>query len=72
MIQCRVSLFRLPVGLQPTDLFRGEGRDLFPRWAPAGACPWAGRRPDPWAGVTEFFFGGSIGPVWTNESSDWI
>jgi hypothetical protein len=25
------------VGLQPTDLFRGEGRDPFPRWAPAFA-----------------------------------
>jgi hypothetical protein len=38
-----LSLPRLPVGLQPTDLFRGEGRDLFPRWAPA------------FAGVAEFF-----------------
>src|SRR5260370_40009947 len=28
------------------------GRDLWRRWAPAGACPRAGRRPDPWAGVT--------------------
>jgi len=37
----------------------GEGRDPFPRWAPA------------FAGVTEFF-GGSIGPASTNESSEWI
>jgi hypothetical protein len=60
MIQSRVSLLRLPVGLQPTDLrlpvglqptdlLRGEGRDPFPRWAPA------------FAGVTEFFRF-SIGP----------
>jgi len=34
MLQCRVSLLRLP----------GEGRDPFPRWAPA------------FAGVTEFFW----------------
>jgi hypothetical protein len=31
IIQSRVSLLRFPVGLQPTDLFRGEGRDPFPR-----------------------------------------
>src|SRR5438132_2477722 len=35
----------------------GEGRDPFPRWAPAGACPRAGRRPDPWAGVTSLWCG---------------
>ena len=27
IIKSRVSLFRFPVGLQPADLFRGEGRD---------------------------------------------
>jgi hypothetical protein len=59
MIHTRGSVLCLPVGLQPTDLFRGEGRDLFPRWAPA------------FAGVTEV--GGSrIGPPSTNESYVWF
>src|ERR1700730_3844559 len=43
----------LPVGFEPADFFRGEGGDQFLTWAPAGARPRAGQRPDPWAGVTE-------------------
>jgi hypothetical protein len=31
-----------------------EGRDLSRQWAPAGAGPRAGRRPDPGAGVTRW------------------
>src|SRR5215469_11857223 len=38
---------RHPVGLQPTDLIRGEGRDPCRLWAPAGACPRAARKRGP-------------------------
>ena len=54
MIQCGAPFLCLPVGLQPTDVFRGEGRDPAPPWAPAGACPLAARRVNPWAGVRGF------------------
>ena len=30
----------------------GAGRDPRLPWIPAGACPRAGHRPDPWAGMT--------------------
>ena len=57
-----VRPFRHPVGLQHTDVFRGEGGDPCLKWAPAGACP----RPTdqrPWA-EGPAAKGRTPGPVW--------
>src|SRR6266849_4594490 len=38
---------------------RLAGRDPLQEWAPAGACPRAGQRPDPWADAGEGRGGGA-------------
>jgi hypothetical protein len=58
MAQVHGGVIRRPKGAPPREksaalfVIPAKGRDRFTRWAPAGACPRAARRADPWAGVT--------------------